>query len=105
MWKVALIHVPARAVGMLIPPFINPSPAVMTDVRFRRAAMHAMDRQAMADELMKGQSAVAHAFLNPQEPEYAAAESGIVRYDYDPRAAARLIEELGYSMGPDGIYT
>ena len=61
----------------------------MTDVRFRRAVMHAIDRQSMADELMKGQSSVAHAFLNPQEPEYAEAESSIMRYQYDPRAAAR----------------
>jgi peptide/nickel transport system substrate-binding protein len=75
----------------------------MTDVRLRRAVLHAVDRQALVDVLMMGQSSVAHAFLNPQEPEYSEVESAIARYDYDPRQAARLIEQLGYVSGPDGI--
>ena len=31
-------------------------------------------------------------------------KEAIVRYDYDPRRAAQLIEGLGYSKGADGFY-
>lgn len=28
----------------------------------------------------------------------------VVRYGYDPRGAAQLLEELGYTKGPDGLF-
>ncbi len=83
---------------------INPNPAVISDVRFKRALMHGLDRQEMVETLQAGLARVADQFLNPNEPDYAAIESRIVRYEYDPRRTAQLIEELGYSRGADGMY-
>src|SRR5207248_2127749 len=34
--------------------FINPDPQILTDVRFRRALIHAVDRQALADSIQAG---------------------------------------------------
>src|SRR5439155_21228948 len=31
-------------------------------------------------------------------------EATAVKYEYDPRRAADLIEQLGYAKGPDGVY-
>lgn len=89
----------------LYPQFINANPPVVTDVRFRRALLHATDRQQMVDVLMGGLSAVAHSWLRPGQPEYREIEERmVVRYEYDPRRAAQMIEGIGYTKAPDGFY-
>jgi len=85
------------------PQFINPSPAVVLDLRFRRAMLQAIDREQLLESLMYGRGAVAHAFVSPNVPEYKPVESSIVRYDYDPRRAAQVLEELGFTKGTDGL--
>jgi peptide/nickel transport system substrate-binding protein len=89
---------------VIYPQFVNPSPAVMGDVRFRRALLMAIDRQAMADGIQAGLVPVAHSYVRPDEPEYRETERSVVRYDYDPRRAAELIEEIGYGRGADGAF-
>lgn len=82
--------------------FIDPNPPVASDVRFRRALYHALDRQQMADTFLPGIGQVAHSYVNPDEPQYKDIETSIVRYEYDPRRAVQMLEELGYARGPDG---
>jgi peptide/nickel transport system substrate-binding protein len=86
------------------PQLLDPSPPILTDVRFRRALMHAIDRQQMAESLQLGLVPAAHSLLPPIAPEYNEVEPSVVRYEYDPRQAVRLIEELGYAKGSDGLY-
>src|SRR5262249_31556486 len=78
------------------------SPSVISDVRFRRALIQAIDRQELADTLQLGFSEVPHSFLNPSEPEYEPTRASGVRYDYDPDRAGRLVSERGYARGADG---
>ncbi|MPZ14023.1 MAG: hypothetical protein GEU73_06300 [Chloroflexi bacterium] len=88
----------------LYPQFIGASPAIVGDVRFRRALLHAIDRQEQVDVLMGGTSAVANSFMNPNQAEYREIEErSVVRYEYDPRKAAQMLEGLGNTRGPDGI--
>jgi peptide/nickel transport system substrate-binding protein len=86
----------------LYPQFINPDPPILLNVEFRRALMHAMDRQTMADTLQLGMVPVAHAYLGPDHPMYGAIEPRIVKYEYDPRKATQMIENLGFVRGQDG---
>jgi peptide/nickel transport system substrate-binding protein len=86
---------------VIYPQFINPSPAIVSDVRFRRALLLGIDRQAMAEVIQKGLVPVAHSYLTPTDPEYKETESAIVRYEYDTRQAERTLNELGYSRGGD----
>jgi peptide/nickel transport system substrate-binding protein len=104
MWQDGKIEVGYKSWLVLYPQFINPNPSVVADVRFRRALLHAVDRQQLADGLMAGMSAVAHNYLNPQEPEYNDTASYLTRYEYDPGEAVRLIEEIGYIRGSDGAF-
>lgn len=94
---------PANSVHIW-PQFLNPNPAVVGDVRFRRAALHAIDRQQMIDTLEAGMTQIAYGWFRPDQPEYAAVERSIVKYDYDPRRSAQLLEELGYTRAADGMY-
>jgi len=86
------------------PQHLTPNPAVIGDAQFRRALLYALDRKGMSDALQEGQASIAHSPLVPTEPEYKELESQIVRFDYDPRRAAQIIEGLGYSRGSDGFF-
>lgn len=57
----------------------------------------------MADVIQQGVTPVAHSIINPQDPVYRDVEASIVRYEYDPRRAAQIIEGLGYVRGTDGF--
>lgn len=89
---------------VIFPQFIAPNPPVVVDQRFRKALMHAVDRQEQVESLQFGLSSVAHSFLNPNQPDYRDIEARVVRYEHDPRKAAQTIEGLGYARGPDGIF-
>jgi peptide/nickel transport system substrate-binding protein len=86
------------------PQLLNPSPAVVSDVRFRRAMFYAIDRQAMVDNLQGGLTQVVESWIRPSEPEFRDLERNIVRYPYDARRAIQEIEGIGYSRGPDGVF-
>jgi peptide/nickel transport system substrate-binding protein len=86
------------------PQSIDPQPAIVGNPQFRKALLHAVDRQQLVDTLMNGLLPVAHGVLTPGTPEYQATESNLIRYEYDPRRAGSMIEELGFSKGSDGMY-
>lgn len=87
------------------PQTLNPTPATITDPQFRRALTHAVDRQEIADSLLGGLSSVVHSYLSPNEPpEFQAMSNRVVKYEYDPRKATQLIEGMGLSRGPDGMF-
>ena len=88
----------------LHPQFVNPRPGVIAELPFRRALLHAIDRQGMADTLGGGIAPVAHSYLNPGQTQYREIEAQLPRYEYDPRRAASLIESLGYTRGADGAF-
>jgi len=88
----------------LWPQFLTPNPQVVTDAQFRKALLHAMDREEMATTLMAGLTSVSHSYLSPNEPDFADVESSVVKYEFDQRRAMQLIEGLGYSRGADGGY-
>ncbi|MBM2812179.1 MAG: hypothetical protein HW416_2938, partial [Chloroflexi bacterium] len=90
--------------NQMFPQFLNPNPAVVGEVRFRRALLHALNRQEIVDTLQFGLSSIAHSYVHPTEPEFKEIESNIVKYEYDPRRAAQIIDELGYTRGPDGVF-
>ncbi|MPZ16101.1 MAG: hypothetical protein GEU73_17060, partial [Chloroflexi bacterium] len=74
------------------------------DLTFRRAMLYAIDRQEMVDTIMFGQSSIAHTMVPPIMQGYDEIQGNIVRYEYDPRRTAQLLEELGYRKGSSGIY-
>jgi peptide/nickel transport system substrate-binding protein len=86
------------------PQFLNPDPPILLNPQFRRALYVGIDRARLAEELMYGLSGVLHSSIHPQDPEYQSIEPFIVRYDYDPRRAGQMIEDLGYRKGGDGMY-
>jgi len=88
----------------IYPQFINPSPSIVDTVQFRQALMYATDREQLAQTLQRGLSPVANTYLSPTSAEYQEAGNDVVTYPYDPRKAASLLDDLGYTRGADGAY-
>src|SRR5207248_7338265 len=104
-WRGGRVEVAPANLTRVFPQFVNPQPEALGDVRFRRALLHGIDRQEMADTLQFGVTPMAHSFMDPGQPAIREIEERyLVRYEYDPRRAAQLIEEVGYTKGPDGLY-
>jgi peptide/nickel transport system substrate-binding protein len=85
------------------PQFINPNPAVILEVPFRQALLHAVDRQQIIDTVQEGVGTISEIGLSINSPYYKAVEPSVVKYPYDPRRSAQLLEGLGYSRGADGM--
>ncbi len=93
-----------RSPIVAFPQLLTPNPPVLANVQFRRALLRAIDRQDMANTFQPGLALVAHAVISADVREYPEVEDAAVRYDYDLRRTAQIIEGLGYVKGPDGLY-
>ena len=82
---------------------LYPNPAIVGDVRYRRALYHAIDRQQLIDTLLASASPTPR---SPRQfyPEYRELIGRAVRHDYDPRRTAQIMEGMGYARASDGIY-
>jgi peptide/nickel transport system substrate-binding protein len=73
---------------------------LLADVRVRKALLMATDRQTMVDRLFQGKQPVAATWVNPLNPNY---DPSIPVVKYDPAGAKALLNEAGFTPGPDGI--
>ena len=106
-WTQGRIQIDTEASGgpvHLTPQHLNPRPTVVANRQFKAALMHAIDRQEMTNELQAGLVPVAHSPIPVGDANYASIENRVVKYDYDPRRAMTMIEELGYARGADAMF-
>jgi len=71
----------------------------MRNRQVREAIAHAVDRQAMVKNLVRGESHVISAACF--RSQFGCSEEGIKRYDYDPALAKKLLADAGYADGFD----
>lgn len=74
----------------------TPAPPLL-DVRVRQAIAHAIDREAIAHELVGLGSRVLHSPCHPAQ--FGCADTSVMRYAYDPERARRLLRDAGYADG------
>jgi len=86
------------------PQLLTPNPQIVGNGAFRKALMHGMDRKSIAETLTYGWAAAADSYMNPGQPQYREIEARIIKYEYDLRKAAAMIDALDYTKGPDGMY-
>jgi peptide/nickel transport system substrate-binding protein len=101
-WSGGAVHFAPAGGATVVPQMTNPRPAIIAEVRFRRALLQAIDREEIVATIMAGKSPVAHSTVNPTELEYVELAPFVVRYDYNPRLATQALEALGYTRGADG---
>jgi peptide/nickel transport system substrate-binding protein len=76
------------------------SKALFSDRQVRRAIFSAIDRDAIADQLMQGTVEVANTPINPTSPYH---DRSVVASTFDPTEAAAMLTAAGWIPGPDGI--
>lgn len=67
----------------------------------RQALMHALDRQSLADDIFKGQAQVATSNLSPSVAAFY--NPDVPRYDFNPNAAKKLLDDAGWVAGDGGV--
>ncbi len=80
---------------------VNHTVPRLQDVRVRRALSHAIDKQAIVDRILRGYGQVATGPINPLLGDYY--NPDVTTYEYDMDKAAALLEEAGWTKGPDGV--
>jgi peptide/nickel transport system substrate-binding protein len=76
-----------------------------SDVRVRRALLHAIDRDAMVQNLFKGEKVVSDLPLSRVRKTFKKALAASTVYKYDPERAKKLLAEVGWKPGADGVLT
>jgi peptide/nickel transport system substrate-binding protein len=74
--------------------------ALFDDLRVRQAIFHAIDRPAIARQLMEGTVEIANSTINPGSPYH---HPDVTAYQYDPELSRRLLDQAGWTPADDGI--
>jgi len=80
---------------------LNQNDPRLQDVRVRQALLHAIDRQAIIDSVLQGYGEIATGPIAPLLQAFYTDD--VATYPYDPERARALLEEAGWTPGPDGI--
>lgn len=80
------------------------NPPEILERRVRQALLYAMDRNALNEALIAGKGVVVDTPISSAAPYFPAIEPKIHQYTYDPRRTERLMQEVGFVKGPDGIF-
>ncbi len=94
------VHPRAGATYFLSPqwrPAVQIEPANL-DARVRQALYQAIDREALSELVQPAWS-----ILPPGDRLYEATKDGLRRYPYDPGRSRVILQEVGWTPGPDGI--
>ena len=70
------------------------------DRRVRQALLLATDRAQIVARLFEGRQVVAHSSVNPLDPMH---DPDVRQWPFDAARAQALLEEAGWTRGPDGI--
>lgn len=73
--------------------FLNLDRAIFQERAVRQAMMWALDRQALVDDVLKGQGVVIHSPILPRSWAY---HDGVQQYEHDPKRAITILEEEGW---------
>lgn len=76
------------------------SRALFGDADARKAIGHAIDRQAIAEQLMQGAVTIAESPLNPTSPYH---NPSVTAREYDPGRSRQILDQAGWVPASDGI--
>ncbi|QJU57357.1 ABC transporter substrate-binding protein [Sphingomonas sp. AP4-R1] len=94
------LNVSFQEEGLAVSVYFNVHNPVLSDRRVRQALLHAIDKKFIADTIYHGLAKPATGPILSSDKLYYTDQ--LPRYDYDPKLAARLLDEAGYSVKADG---
>ncbi|MBL7671319.1 MAG: peptide ABC transporter substrate-binding protein [Bdellovibrionaceae bacterium] len=82
---------------------LNLDNPILKDVKVRRALLFGMNRDELALALFEGRQQTALHFISPKDPWFTSDSKFVQPYRYSRNQAAKLLDEAGWLMEPDGI--
>ena len=79
---------------------LNLTNPILSDLRVRKALSMAFDKKVITENLLEGKAKVAIHFVTQKDPWYS---DQTAIYKYNKKAAAKLLDEAGWKLGPKGI--
>lgn len=80
---------------------LNLDNPLLKDRRVRQALLLGIDREGLTRQLFEERQPVAHSNIHPRDVQF---DPKVRRYPFDPRQAARLLDEAGFSRrAADGV--
>jgi peptide/nickel transport system substrate-binding protein len=70
------------------------------EVELRRALSHAIDRRAIAERIQNNLAQPTHSIYPPTTWVH---NPNVPKYEYDPAKARQMLDEAGWTVGPDGV--
>jgi peptide/nickel transport system substrate-binding protein len=95
--RYSVLYRPALYYEHLEPRLDSPQ---LSDLRVRRALLMGLDRPALSARLFGGKVPVAASSVSPLDWVY---DKTLETVPYDPKAAADLLDQAGWTVGEDGI--
>ncbi len=84
-------------------PFVKPERARwFTDVAFRRAVAHAIDRNTLVNNVFRGLGKIQDSPISEQNPYYLSPQAGLTTYEYNPEQARAILRKAGYTYNSRG---
>jgi len=93
-----------RRLGLIQQRPEHQQPKALADVRTRYALAHSMVDQERVDVVDGGKGRVAYTLSSEGFPYYPELEKAVLKHSYDPRRAADLMAEAGWTKGGDGFF-
>jgi len=85
-----------------VAPYSYQHPAWFSDVRMRQAIALCLNRQAVVDQVLAGESLVPDSYVSPLSPAY---NSQAAAYPYDPQQGMKLLDAIGWRVPQAGTQT
>ncbi|MBD1940499.1 ABC transporter substrate-binding protein [Microcoleus sp. FACHB-68] len=84
-------------------PFVDPVKSRwFNTVAFRQAIAHAIDRQSMINNSLRGLGELQNSPISVQSPYYISPKEGLKVYDYNPEKSRKLLLSAGFKYNPQG---
>ncbi len=80
---------------------VNHERELFNDINLKRALLHAIDREAIIESVMRGNGSLATGPISPALQAYY--NPNVRTYPYDPEGAVELLEASGWTRGDDGV--
>ena len=80
---------------------LNNTHPVLSDKAVRKAMIHAVDREALGEDIFLGQAVMATSNLSPKIEKFY--NEDVTMYDFNPETAKKLLDDAGWVPGDDGI--